>query len=110
MSKGRRTAVGVVLSIAFVLLAPLCVVGGLFVDHLASFDGTCGPYAPDIPAHPCDMSTYAENFFGGFAGMGLIIVGMVSCVVAFGLTAFGWVVWALVVAVRNKPTEAGGRG
>jgi len=52
-----------------------------YLDHRARFDGVCGPHAPDIPAHPCDIDRYLDEFDAGFAGVGLFMIKLAVCAV-----------------------------
>ncbi len=72
----------------------------IFIHHLASYRGVCGPYAPDISAFPCHIGIYARNFFSPFAMIGLMALAMLGfglgCVVSFVLA-----VWRLAA---KKPS------
>jgi hypothetical protein len=72
----------VLASIGVILAAPALVRSGFFLVHLAAYDGTCGPHAPDIAAHACDRATYLAEFGAGFAGVGLFIIEAFAALVA----------------------------
>jgi hypothetical protein len=84
-----------------VLAAPVLVVGGLFLDHAAGYHGSCGPYAPDIPVHPCSFPVYLRNFFSPFAVMGLMMLSVVAVGGAGALVAVAWVVGVVVWMIRR---------
>ena len=101
-TRASRGGPQVFLSIALPILVPVVVVIVLFVHHLVTFDGTCGPYAPDIESFPCDLGEYAQNFFSPFALVGLLAL----CATLFaGTGALVLVYWLL----RGLWTKAKGR-
>lgn len=62
------------------------VVGPFFVQHLLSYDGLCGPHAPDIPAWPCNPIMYIFDFLGGsFALIGLIMISIPTLLLGLAL-------------------------
>ncbi len=87
-------------------LVPAGVIEGAYQTHVAGYRGVCGPHAPDIPEHPCSRETYIEEFWGGFSGMGVMMIG----VVALGITALSlgalWLVAGLFFAIRKNQTRA----
>jgi hypothetical protein len=61
-----------------------------YAIHVASYDGFCGPHAPDISRHPCSWRTHHAEFGSGFEGAGLwmltipaALVGLVAGAVVF---------------------------
>lgn len=102
-------ALAVVLSVLAIVLAPALVIVGLLAGHAASYDGLCGPYPTDIPAHPCDFGTYLVNFFEPFALVGLIVIAVVTVVGALGLVGAAWTLGALVWVVRRTIDQLAGR-
>lgn len=62
---------GIAASAAFVMASPLLVLALYVVVQAATFDGTCGPYAPDIGPHACSMPSYLANLFSPFALFGM---------------------------------------
>lgn len=98
MAKSKAgTIAAVVLSVAAVLASPLVVVGFSLADAAASYDGVCGPYAPDISAHPCSFDTYMQNQLSPFAVAGLIILSPVIMIVAAAIVV---AVWSVVLIGR----------
>jgi hypothetical protein len=94
-------------SILLVLATPIAVDGALLAQHAASYSGTCGPYAPDIPAYACGWSEYLSNFFGGFELIGLVLITIVTVAFALALVAAAWVAGLLVwLVVRRAPSAA----
>jgi hypothetical protein len=102
--RSRRTWLLVLASLAAIVAVPVLLHLGFFLVHLASYDGTCGPHAPDIPAHPCDRGAYVEEFGVGFAGVGLLLIEALAAVVAVVVVA---AVWA--GRVRRVPREGSSR-
>lgn len=94
--------IGVLLSIALVLGAPVALASILFADHALAYRGTCGPYPTDIPAFPCGFGEYAINFFEPFALAGLIVLGVGAALAASGLVFVGWLVAVLVWLARAR--------
>ncbi len=77
----------------------------LFWHHVRGFSGTCGPHAPDIPAHACTYAEYVAEFDVGFAGVGVLFWQ----VVAVMTTVTGFLaVWLL--ARRRTPIGSSGAG
>lgn len=77
--------------------------------HAASYEGMCGPYPTDIPAHPCDLSTYLEGFFEPFAAVGLLVIAVGSAAAAVLVVGAAWALGALGWAARRAlvgPAEA----
>lgn len=100
-SRGALTTFGCA-TVAFILGAPVLVVGVLFAGHASGYTGTCGPYAPDIAAHPCSFETYAENFYGGFSGVALLLIAAAVFGGAVVLSLVGWGVAGLVAYARRS--------
>ncbi len=90
----KVTAPAVLVSASLVLLAPLALDVALYVHHVSSYAGVCGPHAPDIPAHPCTEADYRAEFGAGFGGAALLMIDLVlAFFVAVTLTAFWLAVW-----------------
>lgn len=105
------TSLGVAttLSVLVVVAAPVLPVVLLFAHHAASYEGMCGPYPTDIPAHPCDLSTYLEGFFEPFAAVGLLVIAVGSAAAAVLVVGAAWALGALGWAARRAlvgPAEA----
>lgn len=77
-------------SIALPIGLPLLAFGGLFTQHFFGYHGTCGPYALDIDAYPCDRSEYLANFFGGFDLLGLLVILAAAFVLGVALVVAAW--------------------
>lgn len=60
-----------VLIVLVSLAAPTMIA---YVEHAASYEGVCGPHAPDIPGRPCSRGEYMAEFGAGFAGVGLFLL------------------------------------
>lgn len=97
----RALGLALIASVLLPIGAPLLAVCGFFVDHAAGYHGTCGPYPTDIPAYPCGFEEYATNFFGGFSGIALFMVALVTGVGAAASVAAAWGAWGLVVLARQ---------
>ena len=85
------------MSAGFIVVSPLVALGAALLHHAANFAGTCGPYATDIPAHPCGFETYVANFFSPFAVMGMLVLTPVVMIAASVLVA---AIWGGAFAVR----------
>lgn len=68
-----------------VLTAPVIVTELLRFNHSQGYQGICGPYATDIPAHACTYQQYMHNFTGGFSGLALMLIQALTFVTAAGL-------------------------
>ncbi len=91
-----------VLSAVFVAASPLVALGAALGHHAVSFTGTCGPYAPDISAHPCGFETWVANFFSPFAVMGMLMLTPVVWLAAAIGVAVAWGVAFAVRALRRR--------
>jgi len=92
------------------LLVPVLLIGALFLDHAADYHGVCGPYAMDIPEHPCPRHEYLVNFFGGFSGLALTMIAIAAFGGTLALVVVGWVLALVVRAVRRPRRGAGEPG
>ena len=90
-SKSKRTAWAVA-SFIIVLAVPFVVHGAFWLAHTISYDGTCGPHAPDIAAHPCTRATFQAEFGAGFAGVGLLIIEAAAFVVTSIVVTTAWLI------------------
>lgn len=90
-------------SASLVLLVPAAADAVLYVEHVRSYAGLCGPHAPDIPAHPCDEATYRAEFAAGFAGVGLIMLDVALGFVTAGAVGLAWL---LIFLGRNRRNAA----
>jgi hypothetical protein len=86
----KRKLLWIGLSILAVALTPVVVHEALRWEHSRGFQGTCGPHAPDIAAHPCSYEEYMAEFGAGFAGVGLLLIEAASVVLAAGVVAAFW--------------------
>lgn len=57
-----------------ILTLPLLFDAVLFVHHVATYRGICGPHPTDIPAHSCGFATYSREFFTGWEAIGFVIL------------------------------------
>lgn len=76
-----------------VLAAPVIVTELLRFNHSQGYQGICGPYATDIPAHACTYPQYMANFTGGFSGLALMLIQLVVLSAATGL---GLILWSIL--------------
>ena len=104
MSVALRSSVysGIAASAAFVMASPLLVLALYLVVQAATFDGTCGPYAPDISEHACSMPTYLANQFSPFAVFGMCaLTPVVMAVTSVGVVVM-WVARLVRGAARAR--------
>ena len=89
------------------VLVPALVVGAHLLDHAVDFHGVCGPYAPDIPEHPCPEAEYLANFFGGFSGIALTMIAIAGAGGTSLVVGAGWALAFVVRAVRARARRTG---
>lgn len=82
-----------ILLLASTILGPLLLHGLAWFDHVSSYDGICGPHAPDIAAHPCTREVYNAEFNQGFGGIALLAA---QVVLGVGIFLFGGIAWMVV--------------
>jgi hypothetical protein len=86
----RRKLVWICLSILAVVVTPVAVHEVLRWEHSRAFQGSCGPHATDIPAHPCSYEEYMSEFGAGFAGVGLLLIEGAALVGAAFVVSLAW--------------------
>ena len=71
------------------MASPLLVLALYVLVQAATFDGTCGPYAPDISEHACSAPAYLAGLFSPFALFGMCaltpVVMALSSVLVVGM-------------------------
>jgi hypothetical protein len=92
--KTRSFWIGI--SIATALATPFVFLALVYWNYTTSYQGVCGPHAPDIDAHPCSRETYLREFAGGFAFVGLVLMmGASFSLVSLFITALWVGFWML---------------
>lgn len=71
-------------------LVPVLVYAALYASHTVSYDGICGPHAPDIAAHSCTFAEHQAEFAAGFAGVGVFLLTAGSFAVSLPLCLGVW--------------------
>jgi hypothetical protein len=95
--------------IAAIVLSVIAVIGAapltafvLYVEHRMSYQGTCGPHAPDIAEHPCTADEHAAEFGAGFAFIGLLVFSCGGSIAALFVVGALWTIWATARAIRAR--------
>ncbi len=106
--KRETLAAGVLLSILAVssVSAVVGTVVGVryasYWSYASSFDGICGPHAPDIQAHPCAQAEYLAEYNAGFAGVGAFLLDLVLLAGCSGSMIVLWGLGAGLVVLRKR--------
>jgi len=112
-SRESRVVLAALASALAIPGVPVLLVLAFLADHIASFRGTCGPYAPDISAYPCGFAQYLVNFASPFAMAGLIGLSIIAAVLTTMVLLLAWTVaaiaWSLTRARSSTPSRASGR-
>ncbi|MBN1618290.1 hypothetical protein JW887_03020 [Candidatus Dojkabacteria bacterium] len=91
------------LALSIPVIVDVLVIGTLYMGHLMSYSGVCGPYATDIPVYSCDLDEYLQNFWGGFNGLGLVFLAIIIFVAVFVMFSLVYFITVLIINnIRKK--------
>lgn len=102
MVRWRVHLFGALLTLGGLLGAPVALHTLAYLDHEASYDGRCGPHAPDIAAHDCTREEHMAEFDAGFAGVGLLLIEFVVGAGCGLLAVVAWLVAAIWLSRRSR--------
>lgn len=91
-----------ILLLASAVLGPFLLHGLAWFEHVSSYNGICGPHAPDIAAHPCTREVYDAEFNQGFGGMALLASEVVFGVGIFFCGGIAWLIVDQIVISRRE--------
>jgi hypothetical protein len=91
-----------ILLLASAILGPFLLHGLAWLDHVSSYNGICGPHAPDIAAHPCTREVYNAEFNQGFGGIALLAS---EVLLGAGIFFCGGIAWMIVDQIVIKRRE-----
>lgn len=83
-------------SVGAIVAAPCLLMAAWWGYHALTYDGLCGPYPTDIPAEPCDYSTYLGHFDQAFWIIGWQPVAWAA---AIGMAILVASIWLLSLAM-----------
>ncbi len=81
----------IVITCVLVGLSPVITYWVFKLNHRFSYNGVCGPHAPDISAWSCSFEEYMNDFGGGFDGVGIVLGCLISSLLSLILVPTIWI-------------------
>ena len=73
----------------------------IYLNYMMSYNGFCGPYAPDIQRHQCSYETFTNNYDSGFSGVVIYLSSVLLGVVVFLISILIWMAFEKIRKRRD---------